>query len=79
MRAISRLFPSRVSQPDLPLPCGWRDACASPSSPITRLPSIERPPAEHHVAVLAPRVMPVMLAAICWKLWPSVAPILARK
>jgi hypothetical protein len=24
-------------------------------------------------------VMPVMLPAICWKLLPSVAPILARK
>ena len=59
-------------------PCGWRCAWASPSSPTKRLPSIERPPLII-MSRYSSSVMPVMLPAICWKLLPSVAPILARK
>ena len=73
MRAMSA-FPL----PSWPLPCGWRCACASPSSPMTRLPSTERPP-PIIMSRYSSSLMPVMLPAICWKLLPSVAPILARK
>src|ERR1700677_4148088 len=56
----------------------FRGRCASPCSPILRFPSIVRPP-----LIIMSRyscsVMPVMPPAICWKLLPSVAPILARK
>ncbi len=47
-------------------------------SPMRRLPSIERPPATI-MSRYCSSLMPVMLPAICWKLLPSVAPILARK
>src|ERR1700677_2939095 len=55
----------------------FRGRWASPCSPILRFPSILRPP-----LIIMSRyscsVMPVMPPAICWKLLPSVAPILAR-
>jgi len=38
----------------------------------------ERPP-ESIICAYSSLVMPVIDAAACWKLWPSVAKILARK
>ena len=57
---------------------GHQLLCTFLVSPTYRLPSTERPPASI-IAAYSSCVMPVMLAAMYWKLLPSVAPILARK
>ena len=49
------------------------------SAPLCRAMALGRATAREHHCAYSSCDMPVMSAAACWKLWPSVAKILARK